>query len=217
MGAAMVATSSTQTQITARSRPARSEYGTTYLELYAIKPPQISYISHFFMKCNSPSEQLLTKLFWCVLISCMQFSKGSKKTKNAEETSAAVPDMSTADAGKTRNSKSSRLKKEASEMGPAKHRKTSSPETVEGSPALKSVVAGAGTEAPVSESRVIDPVGVMGSNAQSPKAASSSSEISPSHEEIAKLAYSYWVERGYGDGSQHQDWLRAEQELKSKR
>lgn len=167
------------------------------------------------MKCNSPSEQMLTNLFWCVLISSMQLSKGSKKTKNAEETSAAVPDLGTADAGKNRNSKSSRLKKETSEMGPAKHRKMSSPENVESSPVLKSAAAAA--ETAVSDSRVIDPVGVMTSNAQSAKVASSSSEISPSREEIAQLAYSYWVERGYVAGSPQQDWLRAEQELKSKR
>jgi hypothetical protein len=36
---------------------------------------------------------------------------------------------------------------------------------------------------------------------------------SPEPEEIAALAYSYWVERGYRDGSPEQDWLRAEQEL----
>ncbi len=35
----------------------------------------------------------------------------------------------------------------------------------------------------------------------------------PANEEIAALAYSYWVARGYQDGSPEQDWLRAEQEL----
>jgi len=38
--------------------------------------------------------------------------------------------------------------------------------------------------------------------------------LSPSHEEIAQLAYSYWVDRGYQGGSSEEDWLRAEQELK---
>jgi hypothetical protein len=32
-------------------------------------------------------------------------------------------------------------------------------------------------------------------------------------EEIAKLAYSYWQERGGHHGSPEQDWVRAEQEL----
>jgi hypothetical protein len=34
-------------------------------------------------------------------------------------------------------------------------------------------------------------------------------------EEIAILAYSYWEARGYQDGSAAEDWLRAEQELRS--
>ncbi len=36
-------------------------------------------------------------------------------------------------------------------------------------------------------------------------------------EEIAELAYSYWVARGYQGGSQEQeeDWFRAEQQLKA--
>jgi hypothetical protein len=35
----------------------------------------------------------------------------------------------------------------------------------------------------------------------------------PSHEDIAALAYSYWVARGFQDGSPEEDWLRAEREL----
>jgi len=35
----------------------------------------------------------------------------------------------------------------------------------------------------------------------------------PSRERIARLAYSYWVARGYQGGSPEEDWLRAEQEL----
>lgn len=37
--------------------------------------------------------------------------------------------------------------------------------------------------------------------------------VKPSHDEIAKLARSYWEQRGYQDGFAEQDWLRAEQEL----
>jgi hypothetical protein len=36
---------------------------------------------------------------------------------------------------------------------------------------------------------------------------------SPAQEEIAALAYSYWVTRGYQGGCPEEDWLRAEQEL----
>jgi len=37
--------------------------------------------------------------------------------------------------------------------------------------------------------------------------------VPPSQEQIACLAYSYWVERGYQGGSPEEDWLRAEKEL----
>jgi hypothetical protein len=37
----------------------------------------------------------------------------------------------------------------------------------------------------------------------------------PSREEIARLAEKYWAERGWPEGSPEQDWLRAEQELKT--
>lgn len=37
--------------------------------------------------------------------------------------------------------------------------------------------------------------------------------LAVTREEIAKLAYSYWVARGYKGGSPEEDWLRAEREL----
>ena len=40
---------------------------------------------------------------------------------------------------------------------------------------------------------------------------------SPSHDEIAVLAYSYWEGRGCQGGSPEEDWLRAERELRSRR
>jgi hypothetical protein len=41
-------------------------------------------------------------------------------------------------------------------------------------------------------------------------------EYLPSHEEIAALAYTYWEERRYADGSPDQDWLRAETKLRQR-
>ena len=37
----------------------------------------------------------------------------------------------------------------------------------------------------------------------------------PTREEIGRLAEKYWAERGWPEGSPEQDWLRAEQELKT--
>ena len=39
---------------------------------------------------------------------------------------------------------------------------------------------------------------------------------SPSHAEIAVLAYSYWEARGCQGGSPEEDWFRAERELHSR-
>jgi hypothetical protein len=34
------------------------------------------------------------------------------------------------------------------------------------------------------------------------------------HEDIARLAYSYWEARGFCGGSPEEDWLRAQEELR---
>jgi Protein of unknown function (DUF2934) len=36
------------------------------------------------------------------------------------------------------------------------------------------------------------------------------------HDEVSKLAYSYWLARGKHGGNAHEDWIRAEHELRSK-
>jgi hypothetical protein len=40
--------------------------------------------------------------------------------------------------------------------------------------------------------------------------------VSPSREEIERLAKEYWAGRGFQEGFAEQDWLRAEQELRKK-
>lgn len=45
------------------------------------------------------------------------------------------------------------------------------------------------------------------------KASAKQKFTSPSHDEIARLAEQYWIERGRLHGSAEQDWLRAESEL----
>lgn len=37
------------------------------------------------------------------------------------------------------------------------------------------------------------------------------------HHDVAKLAYSYWQARGHQGGNPHDDWIRAEHELRSSR
>jgi hypothetical protein len=39
----------------------------------------------------------------------------------------------------------------------------------------------------------------------------------PDRDEIARLAYSYWLARGGHGGSPEDDWFRAEQELRARR
>lgn len=41
-----------------------------------------------------------------------------------------------------------------------------------------------------------------------------SKSVTLSHEEIRKLAHQYWIEGGHRQGHQHEDWARAEAELR---
>jgi Protein of unknown function (DUF2934) len=50
---------------------------------------------------------------------------------------------------------------------------------------------------------------------KSRKPAAKKEAAAPSKEEITRLAEKYWAERGWPEGSPEQDWLRAEQELKT--
>ena len=43
--------------------------------------------------------------------------------------------------------------------------------------------------------------------------ASVSAIATPTHDDVALLAYSYWETRGFQGGSPEQDWFRAESEL----
>lgn len=45
-------------------------------------------------------------------------------------------------------------------------------------------------------------------------AKSNVTQMKASHDEIAKLAHRYWLERGRQDGHDAEDWLRAEQKLR---
>jgi len=55
-----------------------------------------------------------------------------------------------------------------------------------------------------------DPPAVVMAVEEAPVAAA------PTQQQIAALAYSYWVARGFEPGDPEQDWLRAERELSAK-
>ena len=52
--------------------------------------------------------------------------------------------------------------------------------------------------------------------ASSPSIAQPAAVTAPAHDEIARLAYSYWAARGGQDGSPEEDWTRAEQALRTR-
>jgi Protein of unknown function (DUF2934) len=43
-----------------------------------------------------------------------------------------------------------------------------------------------------------------------------SKTLTVSHEEIRKLAHQYWIEGGHRERRQHEDWARAEAELRKR-
>lgn len=58
---------------------------------------------------------------------------------------------------------------------------------------------------------------VKKSASKTPKAATGIAIVKPvSQEEVALLAHRFWTERGYKHGHHHEDWLRAERELRGK-
>jgi cytoskeletal protein RodZ len=187
------------------------------------------------------AKQMMQKMFCCVLIASMLFNKPSKKTQKKAEENTAPESAMAAEASKPRASRSSKSKSsEASETGSVKHRKSASkaaavpqeapvPEvsTMAATPQAAPVqevktVASAQEPAPVSRVKTMaaaagaeQSVAAVSAEpvAATPKIEPAPAQRAVSQQEIAHLAYSYWVERGYAPGSAEADWLRAEQEL----
>jgi hypothetical protein len=140
-------------------------------------------------------------MFWCGLMFGMQFSKTSKKTRNRAEEAPAGTEMALqGDTSKPRTTRSSKSKSvETSDTGSAKHHKPATKSSAEpAAPANEAIAMGAAAS----------------SSAVAGFPATSTSAVT--EHEIAKLAYSYWVARGFAPGSPEQDWLRAERELRAK-
>jgi len=97
------------------------------------------------------------------------------------------------------------MKKDASDMGSAKHRRGGASESVAAAPKTN-------------DSPILAPAtGSEGGIAIAAETQKALASRIASHEEIAKLAHCYWAARGYAHGYSEQDWLRAEQELNAKR
>jgi hypothetical protein len=145
----------------------------------------------------------------------MQFSKTSKKTRTLAEEAAAAPEIATqAEASQPRTTRSSKSKSsEGMETGSAKHRKSATKSNAgeQFAPAVEgrgvSAAPGASQTFATETTERLAPVAEQTSNTVS--------KPGISHYEIAALAHSYWVDRGYAPGSPEQDWLRAERELKA--
>jgi hypothetical protein len=118
--------------------------------------------------------------------------KTSKKTAAAAEATAPIPESVVAPEAPTkpRASKSSKAKKtEGIDMTSGKrHHKLATP---------------AATEAPLTGT----PLPVVAKPIKDTPARAIGKQ------QIAELAYSYWISRGQTHGSAEHDWLRAEQEL----
>jgi hypothetical protein len=128
-------------------------------------------------------------------------SASKKKTSKAAEAVPSPVELNTAPAPKPRASTSSKTKSESGESTSAKrHRK---PAAAAASEETTTIIAErAAVEGPIAKAEGISPAVVA-------------SKSSPGEEEVRKLAYLYWIERGRPHGSHHQDWFRAEQSLAS--
>lgn len=149
----------------------------------------------------------------------MQLNKASKKTRKiADETKTAAPETNAA-ADVTvnpRTTRSSTTKKtETTETGSMKHRHNKG-NAAETAPAERESVRAAAAGA--TGSVIVDAVGVVAPATQTPGAfaAEATPRREVTQEEIAKLAYSYWIARGHSHGGAQEDWLRAERELRQR-
>lgn len=162
----------------------------------------------------------------------MQSNKASKKTrKNTEAT--AVPELNAAEAvTKPRASRSSKSKvQESNETAPSSHHHkivASEPESVvepvnaqaevrESDNKVMAAAAGAGSSP---AANILDPVGAVIAENTNRAAENARREPEPvrevRQEDVAKLAYSYFLARGCEHGHAEEDWFRAERELKSR-
>jgi hypothetical protein len=69
-------------------------------------------------------------------------------------------------------------------------------------------------QTPVTSTEIAETETAVGVSAAHSAVLKTGDEAGPSREQIARLAYTYWLNRGCQEGSAEEDWLRAEQELR---
>ena len=146
----------------------------------------------------------------------MQSSKTPKKTKtNALESNGTSEEIDAQDTPKTPKRAAKPL---ATVPAPAKEPTIAQPKSLSAASRVTS------TERPARSTslhRAAKPVPVV-AGAEEVKAATSvaapkHNTFTITHDDIEKLAYSYWLARGRQGGSPYEDWIRAEHQLHSSR
>ena len=133
--------------------------------------------------------------------------KPIEETRVSPETVVAAGTKKTAAAPRKRTTKPKEMESAANATPRAAKHRAAKPAVIAASTevaAIPAVVAAA-------PARAMAAAAGAGSSAVS----STISIAPPTEESIAVLAYSYWLDRGCGDGSAEEDWLRAENELRS--
>ena len=82
----------------------------------------------------------------------------------------------------------------------------------------KNIVVSTGAPAPLPRKRSARPHSLKPAETPIPAAAAQEPTLAgaPSQDEITTLAYLYWEARGCQGGSPEEDWIRAEQELRTR-
>jgi hypothetical protein len=148
-------------------------------------------------------------MFDLAKIMAMQSENTSKTTRKTAKpkTLEAVETPQAEAVKKTRATKSSPTKSSASSKSAAspKHHHSATPDKVK---AVKPIALAEIAAEPASV--------VAETHAIAEEATLSIQEREVGHEDIARLAHSFWAARHYAAGSPDEDWLRAEKELASK-
>ncbi|MGA7416264.1 MAG: DUF2934 domain-containing protein [Bryobacteraceae bacterium] len=154
----------------------------------------------------------------------MQSGKPTKKTKKSSIESNASPEV--IDAAETPNTSKRAVKPLATAPAPAKEASIAKPTSLTPQSRVTSserptrstslhraakpatVVAETDREVPPATPAVVEKVKAV---------ANTTAPHRFTHHDVAKLAYSYWQARGHQGGNPHDDWIRAEHELRSSR